>query len=278
MCNSKISIIITLYNRDISASLKSCLNQTYKNIEIIVVDDCSTVNTNLGAFKDAPNVLVIRHETNKGAGESRKTGLKYATGDYIMFLDSDDYLKLDYIETLHSHIISDNVDIVVPGIIYKQGEQERVVVPSTKIQLGKDKYTPEKDNIKRFMNPMLIKSSIWNNVEYCNRRYIEDTPTLFKVLYYAKSIKCINYAGYYYVMNPNSLTHTASRCKHDVFRCLAILDIYNFTKDKPVFANTKDVVIQEFQKLLNVYPKQELDKYKKEIKELKKALIKLQKD
>lgn len=275
---NKVSIIISLYNIDITRALESCLNQSYKNIEIIVVDDYSTKDTNIGAFLDAPNVLLVKHDTNKGAGEARKTGLKYVTGDYTLFLDSDDYLKQDYIETLLNHAISDNVDIVVPGIIYKEGEYERVVTPDSKIQVGAAKYSPEKDNIKRFMNTMLIKSKLWENVEYCNRRYIEDTPTLFKILYYANSIKCIEYAGYYYVTNPNSLTHTASRCKHDVFRCLAILDIYNFTKDKPVFANTKDVVIQEFQKLLNVYPKQELDKYKKEIKELKKALIKLQKD
>ena len=86
----KISIIITAYNvKDyIEKAIESAINQTYKDIEIIVVNDCSTDNTK--QLIEKYDVKLINNKENVGAGLSRRIGIKYATGDYILLLDADD--------------------------------------------------------------------------------------------------------------------------------------------------------------------------------------------
>ena len=84
-------------------------------------------------------------------------------------------------------------------------------------------------------------------MEYSSRRYIEDTPTLVQILYWARRVITIDYAGYFYVQNSTSLTHTASVLKNDIYRALCIKDINTFFEDK-----NKDVInYDEFFVLLN---------------------------
>jgi len=88
-----VSIVIPTYNRAnlISMSIESVLNQTYKNFELIIVDDCSTDNTQevISNFKD-PRIRYIRHDQNLGGSAARNLGIKMARGEYIAFQDSDD--------------------------------------------------------------------------------------------------------------------------------------------------------------------------------------------
>ncbi|MBS8266569.1 glycosyltransferase family 2 protein [Mesobacillus boroniphilus] len=91
----KISIIIPTFNREklVMEAIESLRKQTYENIEIIVIDDCSTDNTQLLIENERlidPRIVYIRHEQNKGAPTARNTGIESATGEYIAFLDSDD--------------------------------------------------------------------------------------------------------------------------------------------------------------------------------------------
>ena len=105
----KVSIIIPIYNVEsyIIECLESVFSQTYKDIEVIVVDDCGTDNSMLlvqqfVSTHDSSTFIIIHHDKNKGVSAARNTGIKAATGEYLYFLDSDDYLTPDCIESFVS--------------------------------------------------------------------------------------------------------------------------------------------------------------------------------
>lgn len=99
--NSRVSVIIPTYNAEktIESTLQSVLNQTWKNIEVIIVNDGSSDNTKniISKYVDDPRINYIFQE-NKGCSNAKNTGLKAATGDFIQYLDADDILSLDKIE------------------------------------------------------------------------------------------------------------------------------------------------------------------------------------
>lgn len=118
--NYKVSIIIPTYKRSsrLSKAIKSCLNQTYKNIEIIVVDD-NDPNSNfrkntskiMEIYSDYKNVKYIKTKKNLGGAAARNLGLKYANGDYIAFLDDDDEFLYTKIEKQLRFMIDNNLDV-----------------------------------------------------------------------------------------------------------------------------------------------------------------------
>ena len=113
----KISIIVPIYNVEayLDHTLYSVVNQTLKDIEIICVNDCSTDRSQdiLDRFlAEDDRIKLIRNTENIGVGLSRKKAIEYATGEYIMFLDGDDYLDKDLLSKLNQTLIGDPVDIV----------------------------------------------------------------------------------------------------------------------------------------------------------------------
>ena len=100
-----ISIIITAYNveKTIEKAINSCINQTYKDLEIIVVEDCSTDSTKdiIKSIND-PRIVLLENQTNQGAGMSRRIGTKAARGEFTGFLDGDDWLDSKFIQTLYN--------------------------------------------------------------------------------------------------------------------------------------------------------------------------------
>lgn len=112
-----VSVIIPAYNREntIVQSAKSVLDQTYKDLELIIVDDCSSDGTKsivLSLAAEDDRVHYFRHEKNQGACIARNTGIEAAKGDYIAFQDSDDIWHLDKLEKQMNSIIKSNADVV----------------------------------------------------------------------------------------------------------------------------------------------------------------------
>ena len=107
--NKKLSIIVPVYNAEkyMEKCLDRLLEQSYKNIEIIIVNDCSQGNCEeiVEKYKNIDSrIKYIKHEKNKGLFQARITGSSIATGEYIAFLDSDDYVSIDYYRTLMNNI------------------------------------------------------------------------------------------------------------------------------------------------------------------------------
>lgn len=259
-----ISIIMSCYNAEktVARAIQSVLNQTYQDFEIVIVDDCSTDNSVqvIESINDS-RIRLFKHEVNKGAGLARRTAIANMTGEWMTFLDSDDYYKPDCLETLIAN--SDGVDIVAPGYIAVEGDSNFAIIPDRVIQSGGEKFKHNKQDTKKFMNMMLIKSSLWDKVTYSSRRFIEDTPTLVQILYYADKILLLDYAGYYYTQNPNSLIHTSDELKDAIYLALCAKDIWLFFKDK-----VNDLTLDSFIKEYNKVKKLKTDLYKEERLEL----------
>lgn len=227
-----ISVIISNYNN--ACYLHECLDSVFSQkgvtFECTVVDDCSTDQSVYGIFDEYkvkyPNQFrLIRHEKNMGCGQARQDGLRASTGDYIIFLDSDDYWTHDhYLKTLYDLAITSGSDLVRSGWIccdeelyeYRSGTitdlQKRIDVLWTQHQLS--------------LFSVLFKRSLWDDMDYCTRPYIEDTPSYTAALLKANSITYTDSdCGYYYRLNPNSVTHTSNTLKKNLFGCLACLDM-----------------------------------------------------
>ena len=123
MKNDMISIVTTCHNLEdyIENCLVSLINQSYKNLEIIVVNDCSTDNS-LNIIKQLADkdsrIKIINNDTNLGAGKSRKIGIESAQGDYIILVDGDDWISENFIKTLYNLAIEYDADIVSGAIDY----------------------------------------------------------------------------------------------------------------------------------------------------------------
>lgn len=268
----KVSIIMSAYNTEstINKAIQSVLNQTHKDIELIIVEDKSTDSTLniINTIKDN-RILVIKHSVNQGAGVSRYDGVKHSTGDYTTFLDSDDYLELDCIEKLLECAAKTNADIVSPGYIINIGDSERILNPKEQVVEGLQKYQTTNECL-RFLNPALIKHTLWDKVEYSKRRFVEDTPTLVKLIWFANKRAICSYAGYHYIQRENSLIHSASNYKTWIFETLCSIDVYNFMKS---VGNEKNCPIKMVLMKLCSYPievdKEEKKLYFNELNEIK---------
>ena len=116
MNNPKVSIIIPVYNTEkyLEQCLESIINQTYKNIEIICVDDGSTDDSSaiLHNFQQKDSRIKVYTQKNNGTGVCRNKGIMYSTGEYIMFVDSDDWLNLSAIEKVVDIFVSTGVKVI----------------------------------------------------------------------------------------------------------------------------------------------------------------------
>lgn len=122
-----ISFIVTSYNyaKYIEETISSIKNQTYKDFEIIVVDDASK-DSSVAILENISNIKLIKHDTNKGQLASILTGLEYATGEFISIIDSDDTISADYAEILIKALSENNV-----GLVTSNSSQDELLTPKT---------------------------------------------------------------------------------------------------------------------------------------------------
>ena len=126
--NSLISVIVPIYNVEkyLDRCVESIINQTYKNLEIILVDDGSPDNCTQMCDDYAKKDSRIRvvHKENGGLSDARNAGMEVATGEYVSFIDSDDYISLDFYETLFQTMIDNDSDIVECSVVkfYENGK------------------------------------------------------------------------------------------------------------------------------------------------------------
>ncbi|MBR3654561.1 MAG: glycosyltransferase [Elusimicrobia bacterium] len=221
-----ISVIIPIYN--IEQYLKQCVdsivNQTYKNLEIILVDDGSADNSvricDEYALKD--NRIKVIHKQNAGVSAARNDGLNIAKGEYIAFVDGDDYIGLKTFEDVLELLLNFDVDIVKYGAktIYKRKEKNNIFGFEQKAYKENEKNNLLKciiknDGIDNFVSTCLFKKSI---IETYNIRFSEklcqgdDLCFLIKYLLCSNSIFLASNLFYYnYVQNYNSVTKRYSK-------------------------------------------------------------------
>lgn len=209
-----VSIIVPVYNAEnsIRRCLDSILIQTYEDIEIILVNDGSKDNSISILYEYAnkdPRIIVLNQE-NKGVAAARNTGLDNAAGDYILYVDSDDWIEKNMVERMLE--LSANVDIVFCGNDSATSSENREISVDIKIE----NWNHEKI-IAEFIKHKMISGMLWNKLikrsltEGCRFNpktgYGEDAEFLWQVLQHTKSMCVTNEVLYHHVLDSNSISH-----------------------------------------------------------------------
>lgn len=214
---SLVSIIIPVYNisQYIEKCLISCINQTYKRIEIIVIDDGSTDDSSLiiNDYAKKDKRIIVERKMNAGQYWARKTGLDIANGEFIFFLDGDDYLDKNAISVLYNYMLSYQVDMVCGGMLIDElgicqlGSslvKSGVYSADSILQLKITNY-----NWNAWGN--LIKKSLCDKLIYWdqlkNFTFGEDAIIMFQLYSLSKNVYMAEENIYYYVQRETSVMH-----------------------------------------------------------------------
>lgn len=218
MENYKISIIIPAYNAQnyIERCIDSISNQTYKNYEIIVVNDGSTDNTQkiLQQYEEDTNKLIVKTVPNGGVGTARNIGIELATGEFIMFIDSDDYLEHNCLEVLYNNQIKTEADIVCNNfyIVTEQGDKQKnnVIKPGIYNSINENfLYEYFFENIGSSVWGKLYRKSHIENQKFNKTKMGEDVFFNIRVLLNNPQLKIniLDEPVYNYYKNYNSVTY-----------------------------------------------------------------------
>lgn len=218
----KVSIIVPIYNveRYLSRCLDSLINQTLKDIEIICINDGATDNSLeiLKKFAEKDKRIIIFNQNNKGVAASRNLGLKNAKGDYIGFIDADDWIDLNYFEKLYNAITSTNSDIACCSIkrVYKYKKSWRLKVEKQIIITD----TQEKFNYLKIPSQCFTVNKLYKKkeleklkLEFIEGKYYEDIPFTIECITKLKKMVTVPNICYYYWVNNQSIVRVQNNTK-----------------------------------------------------------------
>lgn len=256
-----VSVVLPIYNVEkyLNRCIESVVRQTYKKIEIILVDDGSPDGCpqKCDDWAKRDGRIKVVHKKNAGLGYARNTGIENASGEYICFFDSDDYIADDTIEKAYEAVKKENADIGIFGFstVDKNGNVTNVIAPKTKCQ----KYVGE--NVLTTFLPDLIswnpdngvatdlRMSAWtalysmeliqrNSWRFVSEREIisEDVYSLLDLYRDVKTVVVIPEAFYFYCENETSLTHSYkkdryNRIKYFYEACIDKCDQLEYSKE-----------------------------------------------
>ncbi len=239
--SNKISILIAIYNtsKTLRRCLDSVINQSLKDIEIILVNDCSPDSEDDAICQEYANqnkrIIYIHHEKNLGLGGARNTGIKVAHSEFILFIDSDDWISSHMAETMYNKAVSNNADVVVCGYTKTYNSRKDYCPYSSneeKLLKGKDGFKAffAFDNGRNYINPaswnkLWRKSLITDNDLYFPlNMYDQDFAHTPQVLFFADRVLLIKECLYFYYQNTESVTKNINeKHVHDPSRALNYL-------------------------------------------------------
>lgn len=241
--NTLISVIVPVYNVEqyLDKCVESIVNQTYKNLEIILVDDSSPDNSALICDKWAKRDkrIIVIHKENGGVSSARNAGLDIASGEFIGFVDSDDYIESDMYEKLIEAIEKYDSDVAVCGFISKNNKvefQKSCVYSSSEAKriMFNNRDFPAFEGYS--CNKLYRADLINNNDIRFNEKYLicEDTLFNFNVFNYSSKVSVINYCGYNYVYRSDSASNNSDEKLN-----LGILELTEY------FLNNSDTDIKD---------------------------------
>lgn len=212
---NKISVIIPVYNNEeyIEKCIRSVMNQTYTNLEIIVVNDGSTDKSLeiCQLLMEEDNRIKLISQRNQGVATARNQALDIATGEYIGFVDSDDWIKSEMYEKLVSKAIEDKADIVECGyaLVDLDGSiiSKSVLIESTIFETEKILYDYfKKNNTTNYNCNKIYNKKLFTTTRYPNYNYSEDYYINVATIINSNIKSTIPYIGYYYLQHRKSAT------------------------------------------------------------------------
>ena len=237
----KVSVIVPVYNVEeyLPKCLDSLINQTLKDIEIIVVNDGSPDNSQkiIDEYRKKDKRIISIVKENGGLGSARNVGLEKAKGEYIVYVDSDDWIELDMLEQMYNQGIDENADIVICG--YKSVYPTREEIYSISSNIISDTLENKNSKIfntvsvwcKIYKRDFLIKTKI-KFVE--DKVWYEDFAYTVKLLSQTKKISFVNKPFYNYLIRENSIMNNSKLLKNlDII--LAFDDAINYLKENKIY-------------------------------------------
>ena len=224
----KVSVIVPAYNTEkyLKKCLDSLVNQTLNDIEIIVINDCSTDKTKdiLKNYKEKyKNIKVINNKTNKGIGYNRNLGIKKAKGEFISFIDSDDYVDITMYEKMYNKAKRDKLDLVICNF-YNNLEHEdgsiQKIIPKNLIPYFDNTTLKDKPDLllKVELAPWnkLYKKELLDGVWFPEDLKYEDAIVVIKSLNRAKKIGMVDDMLNYYLIRDKGETGTMNEKVFDI--------------------------------------------------------------
>ena len=224
-----ISVIVPIYNIEkyLNKCIESIVNQTYKNLEIILVDDGSTDScpTICDKWGEKDSRIIVVHKNNGGLSSARNLGLRTCLGEYVIFIDGDDYISINCFECLYQAIKNNCCQIAVGGMVQVGDRSVSNYRCSNSISiLSKEEYWNEYYKslfTNKFFSGVLIngcckliEKSLLDNIEFPVGRINEDTFTTYKIFDKVNKAAVVNYPLYFYVIRETSISHKSNKVEH----------------------------------------------------------------
>lgn len=247
-----ISIIVPVYNvKDyLEKCLKSICGQTYQNLEIIVVDDGSTDGSGelCDVFAQSDSRIKVVHQSNGGLGAARNKGLDIAIGEYIGFVDSDDWIDSDMYQFLYELMDTSKADISICSHYVEKSNKTKIKYSSDKVLsmdpieairlLAKDKI------VRNYAWDKLFKRDLFKDLRFPENCWFEDLAVMYKVFYKAQKIVMQGRPKYHYLVRENSIMGSKYNPKKEYHLFLGICKQNDFIQEKKLWGQTPVFVIQ----------------------------------
>lgn len=223
-----ISIIIPVYNVEkyVGKCLDSIINQTYRNLEIIVVDDGSTDGCNniCKTYVEKDKRIKLIQQKNSGLSSARNIGIKNAHGKYVGFVDSDDWIEREMYQTLYENITVHNADISICGIKKVNNEHENIklrrpkIIEYTQTEYIKKFFKIKSQDCEYYAWNKLYKKELLDNSQYPIGLTSEDVLGTYKAILRAQKIVATTQKFYHYRQNDKSITGKFSKKDFDLIK------------------------------------------------------------
>lgn len=248
---AKVSVIVPVYNSEsyLSRCLDTLVNQTLDDIEILVINDGSPDDSQAIIDRYAeehPGKIVPLMKENGGLSDARNFGIARATGEYLGFVDSDDWVDLDMYERLYERAARTDSDVVFHPMTYAYPKRRVRRYFTSALELF-GKSVGESPRLLAYANSFAVnkiyRREFWSagGFEFPVGQAFEDSAVVYNILYAANKVEFVNIPFYFYERGrEESITNVSDKRVHDIFKsCDSILDFY---RSQPDYHATKDVV------------------------------------
>lgn len=264
MTNNRIpnvSIIVPIYNVQdfLACCLDSLINQSLKDIEIICINDGSTDSSLeiLQEYASKDNRIIIINQENMGQSVARNVGIETAKGEYIGFVDSDDWIDLDFYEKLYQAAKTNNSDIACAGMKrVKRGKEKFIKKIEKEITTFDIQDKLKIDNVptQNYTVNKIYKTAVWKDLslKFQVGRYYEDIALTIKILHRMGSLVTVPDVYYYYRLNPTSTCSQIS-AKHSSDYQWALNELVQYAeKNEIVLDLSKIIQRKDYYKAFNL--------------------------
>lgn len=217
-----VSIVIPVYNVEkyVEKCVNSVLAQSYRNTEIILVDDGATDGspTLCDQYAEKDDRVKVIHKKNGGLSDARNAGIEFATGEYLMFVDGDDYISPDMVEILYNAITREKAELSICNFLYVTGDAALMDDNNTNLPIQDEVISGEIVLKEKLFEPKswywvtainkLYDKRLFNEIRFEKGKIHEDEFILHKIMLQCKRIACVSDGLYFYVQRTQSIMHS----------------------------------------------------------------------